>query len=89
MAWSIGSPLDDLAVRRDDERRVVRDARDRAFDGPDQYAEDQQQQDQVQEFPQQVEAAEDVSKDLPDHVAATAGQTFSSMRAALPDRSRR
>ena len=87
-----GELLDQRALRRDDERRLVRDERDRPGEERADDREDQQQQQQVQDLAQAVEAQPRSSAGSCGWHASGAlvrRQTFSSIRADLPVRSRR
>jgi hypothetical protein len=58
--------IDDLTLGRDHERRPNRHLRNRARQPADHEPEDDEQQDEVQELPDPVEAASDGEKDCAD-----------------------
>ena len=78
------------AVSDERHQKAEDGAQDRAADRPEHEGGNDQQHQQVQEAAHEIEAAPQPRKYRSQQSHLTvAGQTFSSMRAALPDRSRR
>ena len=88
-----GQFLDQLSLGRQHERRAVRDVGQLGLAGRDEQPEQHEQQDEVQDLAQAVEGEPDALDDGPERVEhghlAPQPPSFSSMRADLPERSRR
>ena len=91
--------LDDLAFRPQHQGGVRGEIRRRALQRPEEEAEDHEEEREVQHLAQTIETPEQKAEYLlhaiilpsggPLRGVYPSGQTFSSIRAALPDRSRK
>ena len=84
--------LDEVAIRREDERRGIGHERQFGLARREEHSEQHQQQDEVQDLAQSVEGEPDALQYGPqrmEHGHPPQPPSFSSMRADLPERSRR